>query len=527
MGATEPFRDDPGTSEVVPSSPGGLLDVLNVAAVLLDAQGKIDLWSPQAEILFGYSAEEALGRYAAQLLIDKEHLDSVLALFAQVMEDGDSWAGVFPIRHKDGSTRMVEFRNMRLQDDQREYWALGLATDQVTLRQVERNLSLSAQLVSQSPIGLGMLDTDLRYISVNPAEERMSGVPAAEHIGRHAHEVLPFLDDSFEAAMREVLATGVPILDHYIVGRTAADPDNDHAWSMSFYRLEASNGKVLGVATSSVDVTDRHRAVEEQRRTALTLQRSLLPHPPPRRPGLDIAFRYRPAQATIEIGGDWFDVIPLAGDKSALVVGDVMGSGVTAAAAMGQLRTATRTLADLDLSPAQVLHHLDHITDGLDTIATCVYAVYDPHAAQCRVALAGHLPPVFLGPDGGSRLLDLPTGAPLGGCGVAFDSTTIGFGPGDQLVLYTDGLVETRDQPIETRLNVLVDILDGSDLSLDATCDRLLNTLRSEGDHDDVALLIAQAAHIPADEALTGAENAGGTTQDLRRAAPGWGPDRP
>ncbi|QIP83232.1 SpoIIE family protein phosphatase [Streptomyces sp. Tu 2975] len=494
MGGTEPFRSDPGAG-VFPSRPGDLLDVLNVAAVLLDAEGRVDLWSPQAEKLFGYSAEEALGQYAGHLLIEKEHLDAVLELFAKVMQDGESWAGVFPVRHKDGSSLLVEFRNMRLQDDQRDYWALGLATDQATLRRVERNLSLSAQLVSQSPIGLAMLDTDLRYISVNPAEERMNGVPAAEHVGRHVHDVLPCLDQSFEAAMRDVLTTGNPIVDHYTVGRTAADPNHDHAWSISFYRLETSNGKVLGVATSSVDVTDRHRAVEEQRRTALTLQRSLLPHPPPQRPGLDVAYRYRPAQATIEIGGDWFDVIPLAGDKTALVVGDVMGSGVAAAATMGQLRTATRTLADLDLAPDQVLHHLDHITDGLDTLATCVYAVFDPRIAQCRLSLAGHLPPVLLRLDGTRELLDLPTGAPLGGCGISFDSTSIDIGSGDQLVLYTDGLVETRDQPIDARLNALLDVLDDPDRSLDATCDLLLRTLRGGGDHDDVALLIARAGH--------------------------------
>lgn len=498
MGAFEPSQGDPDVSGVAPSTPGGLLDVLNVAAVLLDAKGRVDLWSPQAEVLFGYSTEEALGQYAGHLLIDEEHRDAVLALFGKVMRDGESWAGVFPVRRKDGSTRMVEFRNMRLQDDQRDYWALGLATDQATVRRVERNLALSAQLVSQSPIGLAMLDTDLRYISVNPAEERMNGVPAAEHVGRHVHEVLPFLDESFARAMREVLATGKPILDQYTVGRTAADPDSDHAWSISFYRLEAPNGKVLGVATSSVDVTDRHRAVEEQRHTALTLQRSLLPQPPPRRPGLDIAFRYRPAQATIEIGGDWFDVIPLNNDKTALVVGDVMGSGITAAAAMGQLRTATRTLADLDLAPAQVMHHLDHITDGLGTIATCVYAVFDPGAARCHISLAGHLPPAVLHPDGARELLDLPTGAPLGGCGIPFDTTSIDVGPGDQLVLYTDGLVEARDQAIDARLSALLEVLDDPHRSLDATCDLLLRTLRGEGDHDDVALLIARAGHGPA-----------------------------
>lgn len=492
MGATEPFRD-PGAAGAVASGTGGLLDVLGVAAVVLDTEGRIRLWSPQAEDLFGYSAEEALGQFAGHLLVFDEDLEQVLTLFAQVMEGGGSWAGIFPIRHKDGGRRMVEFRNMRLQDEQEAVYALGLASDQVTLRQVERDLALSTRLVAQSPIGLAVLDTDLRYVTVNPAEERMNGVPAAEHVGRHVHEVLPFLDESFESAMRRVLATGTPVLDQYTVGRTPADPDNDHAWSISFYRLEAPNGKVLGVATSSVDVTERHRAVEEQRRTALTLQRGLLPHPPSQRPGLDVAFRYRPAQATIEIGGDWFDVIPLSGDKTGLVVGDVMGSGVGAAATMGQLRTVTRTLAILDRDPAQVLQHLDRVTEGLDTIATCVYAIYDPYAAQCHVSLAGHLPPVLFHPDGKRELLDLPTGAPLGGCGVAFHSTCLDIEPGDQLVLYTDGLVETRDQPIDVRLDALLDVLDDPTRSLDETCDLLLHALRHPGDHDDVALLIARA----------------------------------
>ncbi|MGI5430340.1 PP2C family protein-serine/threonine phosphatase [Streptomyces sp. CA-179760] len=179
-----------------------------------------------------------------------------------------------------------------------------------------------------------------------------------------------------------------------------------------------------------------------------------------------------------------------------------MGSGVTAAAAMGQLRTAARTLADLDLAPAQVLHHLDRITDGLGTIATCVYAVFDPRTAECHISVAGHLPPVLLHP-GGPELLDLPTGAPLGVCGTSFDTTSIAFRPGNQLVLYTDGLVETRDQPIDARLDTLLEVLGHAGRSLNATCELLLRTLRGEGNPDDVALLIARASHSPADEAPT------------------------
>ncbi|MFF3763905.1 SpoIIE family protein phosphatase [Streptomyces sp. NPDC001922] len=496
MSASESFGAHPGAAGTGPSAPGGLLDVLNVAAAVLDADGRIRLWSPQAEQLFGYTAEEALGEYAGRLLVREEHLELVLGLFAEVMAGDDGWAGVFPVRHKDGSTLLVEFRNMRLQDRQGDYYALGLATDQATLRRVERDLALSTRLVTQSPIGLAVLDTDLRYVTTNPALERLNGVPAAEHIGRTLDEVLPDLETApLERAMRRVLTTGIPVLDQYVVGRTPADPETDHAWSVSFYRLESSNGEVLGVAASVVDVTERHLAVQEQRRAALTLQRSLLPqHPPPRRPGLTLASRYEPARAVDEIGGDWFDVIPLSDDRTALVVGDVMGSGISAAAMMGQLRTATRTLADLGLDPAQVLHHLDRLTDGLDhTIATCVYAVHDPHDGQCRIALAGHLPPVLLHADGRRELLDLPTGAPLGVGGVVFRTTVLGLRPGDQLVLYTDGLVETRDEAIDVRLATLLDSLDNADRPLEKTCDHLLRTLRRpENREDDVALLIAR-----------------------------------
>ncbi|MFJ8074411.1 SpoIIE family protein phosphatase [Streptomyces sp. NPDC096176] len=495
MVAAEPFRGDRGAASAVPSGPGGLMDMLGVAAVVLDAEGRIVLWSPQAKDLFGYSPEEALGRFAGPLLVHEDHLDQVLELFADVMAGGGSWAGVFPVRHKDGSARMVEFRNMRLLDEHQGFYALGLATDQEILRRVERDLALSTRLVSQSPIGLAVLDTDLRYVTVNAAEERLSGVRADEHVGRTVHEVLPALSAAaFESTMRRVLESGVPVLDRYTVGRTPADPDNEHAWSISFFRLEDSNGKVLGVATASVDVTERHRMVQEQRRTALMLQRSLLPHPPPQRPGLDIAYRYRPARATSEIGGDWFDVIPLGGDKSALVVGDVMGSGINAAATMGQLRTATRTLADLDLLPAQVMHHLDRVTSGLgEAIATCVYAVYDPHHARCRISLAGHLPPVLLRHGGRAELLELPTGAPLGVGEVPFTTTTLSLRPGDQLVLYTDGLVEIRDTAIDKRLDLLVSLLDHPGRPLEDTCDWLLDALRQSGDHDDVALLVVRA----------------------------------
>ncbi len=211
--------------------------------------------------------------------------------------------------------------------------------------------------------------------------------------------------------------------------------------------------------------------------------------------GLEVAYRYQPAGAAVQVGGDWFDVIPQAGDTSALVVGDVMGSGINAAAAMGQLRTAARTLSGLDLDPAQVLRHLDRTASGLDqTIATCLYGVYDPGSDRCCFANAGHLPPVLVRPGARPALVDLPTGAPLGVGGVPFESVAVPLTPGDRLVLYTDGLVETRDEAIDARLEELLRLLDGRDLDLESTCDLLLGELRADNDQDDVALLIARVS---------------------------------
>jgi serine phosphatase RsbU (regulator of sigma subunit) len=239
---------------------------------------------------------------------------------------------------------------------------------------------------------------------------------------------------------------------------------------------------------------DNARWYQQERNTALTLQRSLLPQKPPPLVGLDVASRYQPAGAAGEVGGDWFDILPLAGDRTALVVGDVMGSGINAATAMGQLRTATRTLSVLDLDPAQVLRHLDEVTIGLESpyIATCLYALHDPHRGQCTIATAGHLPPVLVRPGKPPRLLELPTGAPLGVGGVPFRAVTLSLDPDDRLVLYTDGLVETRDQDIDVRLDVLLDLLADARPGLEETCDRLLEELRSGTGQDDVALLIAR-----------------------------------
>jgi serine phosphatase RsbU (regulator of sigma subunit) len=247
------------------------------------------------------------------------------------------------------------------------------------------------------------------------------------------------------------------------------------------------------LASRAAVAIDNARWFQSVRNTALTLQRSLLPNHPPHQTGLELASRYQPAQATSEVGGDWYDVISLEDDKTALVVGDVMGNGIDAAATMGRLRTATCAYADLDLDPGAVLQHLDKITCDLEHyIVTCLYAVYDPHTRRCRMANAGHMPPALARPDKAPVLLDLPPAAPLGVGGIPFETTTFDLSPDDLLVLYTDGLVETRHHPIDDRLNVLLSFLDEPRRPLEELCDLLLYGLRHPDDHDDVALLVAR-----------------------------------
>ena len=194
---------------------------------------------------------------------------------------------------------------------------------------------------------------------------------------------------------------------------------------------------------------DNAHAYETQQAVALTLQRSLLPRQLPESEGLEPESVYLPGAGDTEVGGDWFDLIPLSTGRTGIVIGDVMGRGIHAAAVMGQLRAATRAFAVLDLAPAEVLRHLDELVIALDAvqIVTCVYAVFDPSTATLTIANAGHLPPLLLH-DGVAQRLDLDTGTPLGIGEVRFVQRDVLLPPGDAVVLYTDGLVEsTRQRP--------------------------------------------------------------------------------
>lgn len=262
------------------------------------------------------------------------------------------------------------------------------------------------------------------------------------------------------------------------------------------------------VARAAVSIDNARRYTREHT-MAVTLQRSLLPRNLPEQSALDIAYRYLPAQAGV--GGDWFDVLPLSGARVALVVGDVVGHGLHAAATMGRLRTAVHNFSALDLPPDELLGLLDELVGRIDqdeaaddssaaiTGATCLYAIYDPTSRQCTVARAGHPPPALVRPDGSVEFPDVPAGPPLGLGGLPFETAELKLEEDSRLVLYTDGLVEDRERDIDVGLDMLRTALTGAGRSPEDTCQAVLNALLPARPSDDIALIVAGTRALDAD----------------------------
>ncbi|WP_187284625.1 SpoIIE family protein phosphatase [Streptomyces sp. uw30] len=247
------------------------------------------------------------------------------------------------------------------------------------------------------------------------------------------------------------------------------------------------------VARAALNI-DNARMYSRERDAALTLQRSLMNPSLPAVSGLELTGRYLPA-GDHEVGGDWFDAIALSGGRTALVIGDVMGHGIHAAAVMGQLRTAVRTLARRDTAPGQVLRSLDAAVADLgdNEMATCLYAVHDPADGRCLIARAGHPPPVVADERGTVAFLDGPAGPPLGVGGQVGEVQEILLAPHSLLVIYTDGLIETRGTDLDQGMRRLARALRHPGQPLDQVCDDLLAHVMPEVADDDVALLLARA----------------------------------
>ncbi|MDX3264094.1 SpoIIE family protein phosphatase [Streptomyces sp. MI02-2A] len=272
--------------------------------------------------------------------------------------------------------------------------------------------------------------------------------------------------------------------------------------------------ELVGRAAQSLD---NARQYASQHAAALTLQRNLLPRHLTGGTAVEVASRYLPADVDHGVGGDWFDVIPLSGARVALVVGDVVGHGLHAAATMGRLRTAVHTLADMELPPDELLAQLDDtalrlgeedcdLPDPPTAVAgaTCLYAVYDPATRRCTMASAGHPPPAIIDPQGRVLYPDIPTGAPLGvGLGDPLESVELELAEGSLLALYTDGLIETRDHDIEEGMHRLGTALAQPDRTLDDLCDIATRTLPDQAPCDDVTLLLVRTRSLNPSRVVT------------------------
>lgn len=280
------------------------------------------------------------------------------------------------------------------------------------------------------------------------------------------------------------------------------------------------NGEVAladELAARAAVYIDNARRYTRERTASLALQRQLLPHHLPPQSAVRTAYRYLPADDVTGVGGDWFDVIPLSGTRVGLVVGDVVGHGLQAAATMGRLRTSVRAFAQLDMAPDELLTRLDDLvgqpaeeppdayggaveTYDVTTGATCLYAVYDPVSRRCVMARAGHLPPAIVAPDGTVSFPDLPAGPPLGLGGLPFESMEFELPVGSLLALFTDGLVEARDHDIGHGLDTLGRVLTDRSASLEELCDRAVSELVPGGTSaDDTALLLVRTRELDAE----------------------------
>jgi hypothetical protein len=526
-------------------------DLAGLATFTLDPQGRVTSWSVTATRLFGHSAAAMSGRDVCDVLMSGPGQRELVSLALTEVAAGRVWTatvaggrlgeGRFAIRWEPlgglggGAVVIVQ----RAWPQPAPSWLSEAAARIGSSLDLAQTAAEVAEAAVPGFADLTIIYAAERLLAADELTPEVASPPAGAAVRRLAARRAGQPADVADKLMRtgevlvlgpgtpgsQAMAVGGPVLFDHLDGETAErlgrngteKPAGEFTSYMAmpliarsvvvgcaiFGRTPASPAFNPGdvalageLASRAAVCIDNARLYDQERRTAAALQQGLLPGQPHVPAGLEVARRYLPVGASV-IGGDWHDIVPLSGGRAALIVGDAMGHGPEAAAVMVQLRTAAHTLADLDLPPEEVLRRLDKMAAGIAAapFATCIYAVIDPPAGSCEIAQAGHLPPALVPPGRGAAMLDLPPGLPLGLAAESFQATQLSLPSGTTLVLYTDGLVESRTRTIDAGLaalqHALGEALAQPGNTLDDACEAVIQELRQHRE-DDITLVLAR-----------------------------------
>ncbi|MFF3687725.1 PAS domain S-box protein [Streptomyces sp. NPDC002187] len=521
----------------------GLLEAAPDAMVIVDDSGTIRLVNAQTEALFGYDREELLGR-PVEILVPGRFRDHhahhrngyIHNRQVRPMGAGLELHGL----RRDGTEFPVEISLSPLETTD------GLLVS-AAVRDVSERKAAEERfrgLLEAAPDAMVIVDDSGTIRLVNAQTEALFGYDREELLGRPVEILVPgrFRDHHAHhrngyTHNRQVRPMGAGLELHGL-----RKDGTEFPVEISLSPLETTDGLLVSAAVR--DVSERKAAetqltalYEQQRHVALTLQRSLM-GTPPAVPGMPTASRYLPATQGAGVGGDWFDLVPLGAGRVGILIGDVMGRGLEAAAIMGQLRSAAHALAKTGMQPRQLMQSLDAIVaelDGPDQLVTCCYLIVAPDAGEVTVCSAGHLPALLAAPGEGVRPLDAPVSVPLGVGDFLHQQTTLSVAAGSRLILFTDGLIETPEGDIEEQLAALVTALDeafAATPDLESAADRVLTSVLPSTDnhHDDVTLLLTQLPAAPVATATTDLPAVSSSVSEARafltKALVAWNCDR-
>ncbi|MFL1897798.1 PAS domain S-box protein [Streptomyces tauricus] len=492
--AEEPFR--------------ALLEAAPDAMVIVDDAGVIRLVNAQTEALFGYPRSELLGRPVEILVPQRfraQHPGHRLGYSSnQQVRPMGADLELSGLR-RDGAEFPVEISISPLQTPD------GLLIS-AAVRDVSERKAAEARfraLLEAAPDAIVIVDDAGTIQLVNAQTEALFGYHREELLGRQVEVLVPERFHHHHPAHRHGYVDNRRVrpmgegLDLHGLRKDGAE----FPVEISLSPLETPDGTLVSAAIR--DVSERKAAekqlaelYEQQRHVALTLQRSLMGSPAPL-PGMDTSSRYFPARQGPGVGGDWFDLITLGGGRVGVLIGDVMGRGLEAAAVMGQLRSAAHALAKTGMPPCQLMRALDAVVSELpDQLVTCCYLILDPDEGALTVCSAGHLPVLQVDPAGRTGRLPIPVSVPLGVGDVPHHETRLNVPAASVLALYTDGLVETPTSDIEEQIDALANALEkavSDNPSLERAADSVLGTLLPDPQDyaDDVTLLLARVPPAP------------------------------